>query len=58
MKINNSSRLLIASISLILLCFSMKGVAMSFLFGTEVVLFSLMEGKLTFEGKPAANERL
>jgi hypothetical protein len=33
----------------------MKGVAMSLLFGTEVVLFSPMEGKLTFEGKPAAN---
>jgi len=58
MKINNSSRLLIASISLILLCFSMKGVAMSFLFGTEVVLFSPMEGKLTFEGKPAANAKI
>lgn len=31
---------------------------MSFLFGTEVVLFSPMEGKITFEGKPAANAKI
>ncbi len=31
---------------------------MSLLFGTEVVLFSPMEGKITFEGKPAANAKI
>ena len=28
------------------------------LFGTEVVLFSSMEGKLTYKGKPAANAKI
>ena len=31
---------------------------MSLLFGTEVVLFSPMEGKITFEGKPVANAKI
>lgn len=31
---------------------------MSLLFGTEVVLFSPMEGKLTYEGKPAASAKI
>ena len=43
---------------LIISLYSMKGVAMSLLFGTEVVLFSPMEGKITFEGKPAANAKI
>lgn len=28
------------------------------LFGTEVVLFSTMQGKLTYQGKPAANAKI
>lgn len=31
---------------------------MSLLFGEEVVLFSPMEGKITFEGKPASNAKI
>ncbi len=31
---------------------------MSSLFGTEVVLFSPMEGVITYEGKPAANAKI
>lgn len=31
---------------------------MSSLFGTEVVLFSPMEGIMTYEGKPAANAKI
>lgn len=31
---------------------------MSSLFGTEVVLFSPMEGVMTYEGKPAANAKI
>lgn len=38
--------------------YSMKGAAMSLLFGTEVVLFSPLEGKITYEGKPAANAKI
>ena len=58
MKTKNIGALLIIPMSVILLFFSMKGVAMSLLFGTEVVLFSPMEGKITFEGKPAANAKI
>ena len=43
---------------LIALIYSMKGAAMSLLFGTEVVLFSPMEGKITYEGKPASNAKI
>lgn len=50
--------LLISIFIIIILCFSMKGVAMSLLFGTEVVLFSPMEGKITFEGRPAAHAKI
>ena len=42
----------------ILLLYSMKGVAMSLLLGTEVVLFSPLEGKITYEGKPASNAKI
>lgn len=38
--------------------YSMEGGSMSSLFGTEVVLFSPMEGKMTYEGKPAANAKI
>ena len=37
---------------------SMDGVAMSLFSRTDVVLFSPMEGKMTFEGKPAANAKI
>ena len=43
---------------LIMSLYSMKGVAMSLLLGTEVVLFSPLEGKITYEGKPAANAKI
>ena len=43
---------------LAILSYSMKGVAMSLLFGTEVVLFSPMEGKITYKGTPAANAKI
>lgn len=36
----------------------MKGVAMSILSGTEVVLFSPMEGKITYQGKSVANAKI
>lgn len=36
----------------------MKVFAMSLLFGTEVVLFSPMEGKITYKGAPAANAKI
>jgi hypothetical protein len=48
----------ITAFFIITLSFSTKGAAMSLLFGTEVVLFSPMEGKLTFEGKPAAHAKI
>jgi hypothetical protein len=48
----------ITAFFIITLSFSMKGAAMSLLFGTEVVLFSPMEGKITFEGKPAAHAKI
>lgn len=51
-------RYLLIAACLILTLYSMKGVAMSLLFGTEVVLFSPMEGKMTYEGKPAANAKI
>ena len=37
--------------------YSVNGVSMS-LFRTNVVLFSPMQGKLTYQGKPAANARI
>jgi len=40
------------------LLYSMEGGSMSSLFGTEVVLFSPMEGIITYEGKPAANAKI
>lgn len=49
--------LLIASFVIISLS-SMEGVAMSLFSRTDVVLFSPMEGKMTFEGKPAANAKI
>ena len=38
--------------------YSMEGGSMSLLFGTEVVLFSPMEGVITYEGKPASNAKI
>ena len=38
--------------------YSMEGGSMSSLFGTEVVLFSPMEGVITYEGKPASNAKI
>ncbi len=52
------TRYLLGFSVLIISLYSMKGVAMSLLLGTEVVLFSPMEGKITFEGKPAANAKI
>lgn len=52
------NRYLLIVTFLMISLYSMKGVAMSLLFGTEVVLFSPMEGKITFEGKPAANAKI
>src|SRR5690554_3011894 len=49
--------LLIASF-LIISIYSMEGLAMSLFSRTDVVLFSPMEGKMTFEGKPAANAKI
>src|SRR5690554_3250073 len=49
--------LLIASF-LIISLFPREGVAMSLFSGTDVVLFSPMEGKMTFEGKPAVNAKI
>jgi hypothetical protein len=45
---------------LVVLFFSMKGATMTIFSGKEeeVVLFSPMEGKLTFEGKPAADAKI
>jgi hypothetical protein len=43
---------------LLILLYSTKGVSMSFFSGTDVVLFSPMEGKMTFEGKPAAGAKI
>lgn len=40
------------------LFFSVNGVAMTPIFGTEVVLFSPMQGKLTYKGKPASNAKI
>lgn len=53
MRMNIRYLLIISFLSISL--YSMKGAAMSLLLGTEVVLFSPMEGKITYEGKPAAN---
>jgi hypothetical protein len=50
--------LLISTVFIFISFYSTKGVAMSFFTGTEVVLFSPMEGKITFEGKPAANAKI
>src|SRR5690554_8208603 len=49
--------LLIMSFLIISLC-SMDGAAMSLFSRTDVVLFSPMEGKMTFEGKPAVNAKI
>lgn len=43
---------------LIVLLYSIDGGAMSSLFGTEVVLFSPMEGVMTYEGIPVANAKI
>jgi hypothetical protein len=40
------------------LFYPVNGVAMSPLFGTDVVLFSPMQGKLTYKGQPAANAKI
>jgi hypothetical protein len=45
-------------VACLVLFFPLKGVAMSLLFGTEVVLFSPMEGKITYKGKPAAHAKI
>jgi hypothetical protein len=39
------------------LFYSVNGAAMS-LFGTDVVLFSPMDGRLTYQGKPAAHAKI
>lgn len=41
-----------------ILVYSMQGVAMSLLFGTDVVLFSPLEGQITYEGKPVENAQI
>jgi hypothetical protein len=43
---------------LIVSLYSIKGGAMSLLFGTDVVLFSPMEGIITYNGKPAAKAKI
>src|SRR5690606_25316302 len=43
---------------LVISIYSMEGVAMSLFSRTDVVLFSPMEGKMTFEGKPAVNAKI
>lgn len=43
---------------LITILYSIEGGAMSILSGTEVVLFSPMEGVITYEGEPAANAKI
>lgn len=55
---NTPIRYLLIISFLIISLYSMKGAAMSLLFGTEVVLFPPMEGKITYEGKPAANAKI
>ncbi len=43
---------------LVILLYSMEGGSMSSLFGTDVVLFSPMEGIITYKGQPAANAKI
>ncbi len=43
---------------LIILLYAIEGGSMSILSGTEVVLFSPMEGKVTYKGEPAANAKI
>ncbi len=52
------ARYLLGLSFLIMSVYSIEGVAMSSLLGTEVVLFSPLIGKITYQGKPAANAKI
>jgi len=55
-----SNILLIVIVFFLVLTYAMKGVAMTMFSGKEeiLVLFSPIEGKLTFQGKPAAGAKI
>jgi hypothetical protein len=51
-------RLAIIILSLLFSLYPTEGITMSILFGKEVVLFSPIDGKITFNGAPAANAEI